>query len=610
MNTKLFERAKDHVLECKAWSEQKMASNRQHWVEMEACYRGDLVRAYADPFQNRLLSQEWFHKTHSMVETVLTTTISDMPTVDISGRNSPMDDMVADGLNSVMPYYLGKNLFFIELLYWWRNAIKFGFGAMQIDWKFETIRKKIRNEFGERVWMDDIVKYDQPWSKNLDPMRCWPDTSATRVSDMAFFITEDLVSTNYVLDNLKSGKFEAKDRDKVLFGADETSADQDIKTVREMGGVQENPVMRADVLSKVHRKINYWGLFDIDEDGRDEQCLIRLINDEPVQVEENEYGEIPIVDAAYIPVDNDFVGIGLIELTKSLQKIFNKGWNHRIDNEDLILNPMVLVRRGGRVLNSQLRMRPGGRIDVANIDDMKFLDAPIEILNSQVNSHQVHESMWQDVSGVPAVLSGTDTRLSSTPVNRTYSGMAMVQQKAENKLAFYRKIFEVRSLRQLFLRKIDLVSEFQTEPIYMRITDSQFGPQTRQVTPEMIYGAEIDLNVSIRPQEIMNRLVEREKWMSILNQMKMLPGMERRNWDLAIGRWLKAEGVTDYQAILNAPAPQFPPAPPGGVPGENQMAGEGMPSAAPQPSPEEMNSLLAGAMFPQGEGVELAGFPA
>ncbi len=582
-----------------------MTGFRSHWTELEACYRGDLTKAYSDPFQNQLLSNLWFHKTHSTLETVMVATISDLPTVDIRGRASALDEQVAMGYNAVMPFYLERMNFFIELMFWWRNALKFGWAPMQIDWRFETVRKKVRNELGERVWDDNVVAYDQPWCKALNPFRCWPDTSATCSDDMAFFINEELVSENYVVDNLKAGKFKTDDLDKIMMGANlEEPSDTAIKTVRGMQGVGDNPVWRSETLSPLHRKTNYWGLFDIDQDGRDEQCLIRLINGECVQVEENEYGRIPIRDACYIPVAEDFVGISLVELVQSLQREMNKRANHRIDAEDLILNPMVVVRRGGRVLNSQLRMRPGGRVDASNIEDIKYLDSPIEILNAGINSHQVLEGMWQDVSGVPAIMAGLDTKLATTNANRTFSGMAMVQQKAESKMMFYRRLFEVRSLTPAFQDMIDLISEFQSDPIFVRLTDNQFGPMKFTLTPEMLYGASVDLKVSIRPQEIMNRLVEREKFLSIIFTLMKIPGAERRNWDYLAKKWLNAENLYDAEQILGPPAPPMPAM--GGPPNAGpQGPSQEQPANAPQMSEEEFNQSMSGMMFPGMQGAEV-----
>ncbi len=88
----------------------------------------------------------------------------------------------------------------------------------------------------------------------------------------------------------------------------------------------------------------YWGFFDWDGDGEDEDCIITLAQDEIIiRLEPSTFPSRPYIIGRYIPIEGQTYGLGVCEVMSNVQKIINDMQNQTIDgNTQNLLNMWLL----------------------------------------------------------------------------------------------------------------------------------------------------------------------------------------------------------------------------------------------------------------------------
>ena len=90
----------------------------------------------------------------------------------------------------------------------------------------------------------------------------------------------------------------------------------------------------------------------------------------------NELGEIPFRSLAYDDIPNCFYGLGVAKLVGGEQRLQQGSINAYLDDLSLSLNGMFVRIRGSNVPRSQIRMRPGGVLDVDVENGIGLLQRP------------------------------------------------------------------------------------------------------------------------------------------------------------------------------------------------------------------------------------------
>ena len=187
----------------------------------------------------------------------------------------------------------------------------------------------------------------------------------------------------------------------------------------------------------------------------------------------------------WIPILNEFYGVGLPELTESLQEELNDKRNQRIDNVNQVLQPIFMYEDFAvdpRVLG-KFERKPGGklRLKPGGINATKWDVCP-DVTGTAIVESQNLERDIEEVTGAVKPLQATSD--SGDRIHRTSSGLMMLQAMASEKIKLNLSILEKQVIEPMLEKFYDLNLQFLT-PNY-KIFDPEGKPAVYQ--PEMIAG--------------------------------------------------------------------------------------------------------------------------
>src|SRR5690606_10649425 len=119
------------------------------------------------------------------------------------------------------------------------------------------------------------------------------------------------------------------------------------------------------------------------------------------------HGKKPYVMASYEPLPNELYGLSAVQIIADLSDELNTLRNQRIDNVSLVLNRMWKKRRSAEVDESELVSRPGGGIELDNLDDLVPLETP-DVTASSYHEEVVVKQDMESALGTTAIVRGAD----------------------------------------------------------------------------------------------------------------------------------------------------------------------------------------------------------
>ena len=130
----------------------------------------------------------------------------------------------------------------------------------------------------------------------------------------------------------------------------------------------------AQATSKCFTRLTYFGRFDIDEDGFEEEIVARIILETRTLCRlrhlQAEYPtpipQRPFESASFIPRAGQFYGIGLLELLESLQDSMKVVLDQMVDKHTLSNTPWGLYRSASGIRPETIRIEPGLLHPVSN----------------------------------------------------------------------------------------------------------------------------------------------------------------------------------------------------------------------------------------------------
>jgi len=560
-----LERATVHLQEAHTWASMRMESRRRDFSRRYAQYRGNMNVFGRDPVQSQLRSQIWVPKSGALVETVIPRTIGDNPTVEVRGRRAEYAE-AAQHMNHLLDYYLHAMRFFDALYFWWKDALIYGTGIVKVPWSYKEELRALPggNPDADTQQFELKVVEDMPRIVNVDLFDFLFDYTAPTIEKMDFVMERYELPVDVVVDRIRKGQYEnIKEEEVLAFAAHsrELADDRHFKDERDRAayGYLGNEGDSLKNMIEQLRKVvlyDYWGRFDVNGDGRLENARVTAMGDKAqraVKVRLNPYidGQKPYRAANYIPVSNDFLGIGLMEWVEQLQREINTRFNMGVDNANFILNAMLLVRKSASIPDAQLKSRPSGRIDC---DDPTSDVLPLKmdpIFDKLIAAQQWNDQLWQETTGVGAEFAGV-RKGANTSFHRTAGGLLALQQAAEARLKLSRLLFEERSVTPAVELVISRIKQFMDAPVTVDIVGPE-GIQYLEVKPHQINAAEYSLKLAIAPTEQIGKLAEREKWQTTLAVLRALdPMMQLFEWGNIIEDWMEATGLPNPTRYLGS----------------------------------------------------------
>ncbi|PLR84652.1 hypothetical protein CVD25_01050 [Bacillus canaveralius] len=517
--------------------------------------------------------------TFVQVETILPRMVEGLfasrPYVAIKGREK-MDEPNAKAHEILLDWQLGDRMDIRDIF---SSGLKgltlYGTGVAYTGWKYEE-QQVIRKQMMDVVEVDEneepIIGYDGSLQyltdeegepiQELQPVKMnivAHDDPEVKFLDLFLFFTdphsEDIDDARYCGHIEYMTKEELQNLEKMELGHkfdwDEISNEDklnDSKNQR-MSSVglpsASTSINSEDALYEV---IHYW------EDDK----KVMIINRTYVAFEgENPFWhkKKPYVKDVYTEVPGEFYGMGVVEIMEDLQDELNTERNMRIDYRAFSLRRMFKVRRGSDISRSELKWRPGGIINVDNMDDVQEFKVEAGIGASFGQEDMIKQDM-KDASGAHDVVMGTANTSETATTTMTKDNNASVRFK------HIISSIENRLLTGIARHIIQLNQQFIDDEKILRVA-GQNGDDWVTISPEEIQG-EFDLvpmGTSVEP--LANKEAFKQRMIELYNviagdaMMIQFPD-KRRN---LLKKVLEAFDIKDTETLLPSDEELFPPTP-------------------------------------------------
>jgi hypothetical protein len=279
----------------------------------------------------------------------------------------------------------------------------------------------------------------------LDILDVFPDPNAATERDGRGIFLRSWISADE-LKKLGSGKFPVyanTDSDKLKQGArNYDSARQGRFATRGVGDPALDDKGQVEILE-------FWGRYDLDGDGIEEECLITLGNRTVVlRAIPNPFHhqKRPVLKSTFTAVPLEWYGIGLVEPIIPLQHELNTLRRQRLDNVNLAINRMWLVNSLADVDIDTLVSTPNGIILTDDMSGVQAVQTP-DVTQSAYNDAGVVQADIEEVT-VPKAASGTPE---SGRLGRTARGAQLIIGQALEKFGVAAKAIEITIQKMLRL---------------------------------------------------------------------------------------------------------------------------------------------------------------
>lgn len=408
---------------------------------------------------------------------------------------------------------------------WVKQMLLYGTGVVKTAWEFEP-----------------ITGIDQPSVKVVDLLNFFVDSNAFSIQDAQFVVHR----TWKDLEELKKNENYQLPRD--LKGAAMIYSDYETQRDAITNKTKEN-----DSTQKKIEILEYWGLYDLDGDGNDEECLITIANkNNIIRAELNpfEHQKKPFIEVKDISIPNEFWGIGEIEPLVSLQYELNDIRNQRMDNVTQILRNQPILSRQAGVEPYEVEQWMNGNILRVNghPEAAVGFSRPPDVTASSYNEETLVKGDIQNVTGIGgfgATVAGRNVR---TLQQDTATG-AMLQQEEAN-FRFRSKLDNLEwALTELGQQLVQLNQQFWDQEKVIRIIGEQNKIEFKKIRSEDIQG-NFDIIVEAGSTMPMNKGIQRAEAIQLVNTLAPFVGSGMINSEFLIKNLLQTYDIKNIQEAL------------------------------------------------------------
>ena len=449
------------------------------------------AKKYLDPLHERMNLQEELYRSYidkstypnnarvfdprvfRVIETITPRMVSNEPTGSFYPRERG-DVKTGAILSSLIKYDWTRAGMFLKLTQFVKGMLIFGTAFGRTYWDFrerDKTRMVPKNVNGRQVWTPKnnekikVTEFDGPNFEPLNMYDCFPDPNATSLDNMRWFIYR----TFRTLDELKK--------------ENETRGQEYYKNldILEQGINEKEGVKPQDMQYREHRRVM---LSAEDLTGQDasnpEFVVLRRFDRDGwcdyvpsfgtvIREVENPYfhGEMPIIYGVDYPYPGELYGMGEIEPIDRIQRAINGVLNQRLDNVQLTLNTMWVVRRNSGTDIHTLISAPGNIVTTDDMEGVKPLQTPDVTGSTFVQTMNYLTSAMQNGSGITDYTTGIDN--SGGVGNKTATGTRLIQQEANAQFKLKLQLFNHTVIARIANQWKDLRIQYTTDAQLLRI---------------------------------------------------------------------------------------------------------------------------------------------
>jgi hypothetical protein len=484
--TEKFEESKDHYKE--------LREKFTYWDDLYFSVPG----AKKWDWMSNLFDPETHKATMTLLSRVVNNTFSVDPPYDVVPSNKVVSDLIRA--------QLFKGNFFIQWVLFCLQVLIRGTSIGKVSWRKDTKTKFTLEKSLENVVKNivkgqnplryvkkpkQVVKYDGPIFEVIDLFDYFPEAHATKVGEGAR-IFRSIIPKHQFMRNPNYINKEAALKTELPESEGWFHSRLKSLGIQEpvLSGTEHLPTDRAKKLSDfvqlLECETDWWN----PETKQLEPWILTVANQQ-VLVRDDSFPywntNSLYVKGVWIPVLNEFYGMGIPELGECLQEELNDKKNQRIDNVNQVLQPIMMWEEGSispkvmanfeRKPGAKLRTRAGA---VAG-KQIQWDYCPDVTVSATVEIADLKRAIEEVTGAVRAIQPAS---VSGEQIHRTSSGLMLLQSMAHEKIKLNLSILEKDVLEPVFEKFYDLNLQFLT-PGY-RI----FSPEGKlQIySPEMVAG--------------------------------------------------------------------------------------------------------------------------
>ena len=330
-----------------------------------------------------------------------------------------------------------------------------------------------------------VTMYDDPYFEVVDVRDFFPAPDATDTNGTMIH------RTYKTLDELKKlGIYKNLDDIKESDANDSGEWDYDHPRLSDMGLASPeghrvfSELDRQKKLGKTIEVLECHCKYDLNGDGKLEDCIFTVANRSVlIRSIENPFyhGESCFVKIVYESVLNEFFGRGICEITEDMQNELNDKRNQRLDNINLVLQPVMKYVEGlvHPAIIKNFRHAPGAKFPVRDINAIGW-DRPPDVT---MGVHKEIEDLKRNIQETTGAVPATSPGANSSEVHRNTSGIMLLQGMAGERLKPVVELMDEMGLKKIVERFHQLNQQFITEDRVIRVLGEK-GANYKRVPAE------------------------------------------------------------------------------------------------------------------------------
>jgi len=470
--------------------------------------------------------------------------------VDIVGR-TPTAIVKETKIETVLDYFLEKSEIRTKAIDIIRNAIKYPAAIIKIKYKYE-IAKKIVLENGAKS-VAEKVKYDGPDFELVPIWDFFIDPQATDIDNARDIIHRSIQDYDSFLKNAQKTNevFEEE-----IYDIEEVKQLKNSSFIVEQ---EKNPIfdygyMQMDTSGEYYKNIElleYWGKYDVNDDGLDEDVIILIGNRERVlRISENPYLTIkkPFIRFNVIRKENEFWGHSIPDLLDNSWQELNFWKNLRIDISKYSVLPPMLVPVGEYDYND-IKIEPGKVIWYrGDPSKISFLNLPAEKLSPQIEIQDLKQDMQQTAGPTDPIMGSNVGR----GVNTTARGISIMASSSMARINMMVQTL-AESFKQLVRDYLELLQQYVEGEI--TISNQAKRNEFLHISVDDLID-EYEFSINFRDVKEISE-IEKQQIIELIAILGKIPGMNINVLvPILLEYFPRVQGKIDINQLL--PQPQMP----------------------------------------------------
>ena len=531
-----------------------------------------LYRSYRDPSQYPFKANVFVPYIFSIVESVvpkmLGTIFNTRPILSVIPRKGASEG-VSKLLERLLDYQLDEDQleFFNKILEFFKETAVYGTAFMKILPRFHN---------------DELVSFNYIDVEPIDLFHIFPDYRATSVGDMRYIIQLSYLDFDELKDMQDQGFYKnvtpLLEKLEAMTNVDEYKR----KRLSDIGILDE---YGFDASRRVVEVLEYWDRDNIYIIGGRQEVLKK---------EKNPFGRLlPFIMARYIPIQHELYGVGIPEVSESLQEELNTVRNQRMDNVNLIINRMFVVNKYADVDFDSLVSFPGNVILSNDVEAIK----PLDTRDITKSAYEEEDIIKRDIDN--ATGEWEYSRGATPPRRETATGIVRLQQASNIRFDTIVKMLEFSVLRNIAKMFIWLDYQFMDPADFKGIVGEEEykkyeGDMFYKSTPTEVFrnfmfqpmGSSTTAIKEVRVNQIMQayEMFNKDPFINQIELRKMVMDV----LDLKNESKLLIEDPVQYAQLLMQMTGQVPGGPQGQPPTGEGGGGPSPPNGPSPPKPGEM----------------------